>query len=68
MEPWGTPFYLIYMYLTVYEYCFILFIHHIIHFYFELCTYCNISYIYLLWNMNSVKYLVLYETIQLFIL
>ena len=49
------------------EFSFILFIHHDIHFYFELCTYCNILDIYLSWNMNSVKYL-LYETIELFIL
>ena len=39
------------------EFSFILFIHHNIHFYFELCTYCNILDIYLSWNMNSVKYL-----------
>ena len=37
------------------EFSFILFIHHNIHFYFELCTYCNILDIYLSWNMNSVK-------------
>ena len=37
-----------------------LFTHHNIHFYFELCTYCNILDIYLLWNMNSVKYLLFY--------
>ena len=49
------------------EFSFILFIHHNIHFYFELCTYCNILDIYLLWNMNSVKYLI-YGTIELFIL
>ena len=49
------------------EFSFILFIHHNIHFYFELCTYCNILDIYLSWNMNSVKYL-FYETIELFIL
>ena len=49
------------------EFSFILFIHHNIHFYFELCTYCNILDIYLSWNINSVKYL-LYETIELFIL
>ena len=49
------------------EFSFILFIHHNIHFYFELCTYCNILDIYLSWNMNSVKYF-LYETIELFIL
>ena len=29
------------------EFSFILFIHHNIHFYFELCTYCNILDIYL---------------------
>ena len=51
---------LIYMCLTEYEFSFILFIHHNIHFYFELCTYCNILDIYLLWNMNSVKYLLFY--------
>ena len=39
------------------EFSFILFIHHYIHFYFELCTYCNILDIYLSWNMNSVQYL-----------
>ena len=51
------------------EFSFILFIHHNIHFYFELCTYCNILDIYLSWNMNSVKYLFfLYGTIELFIL
>ena len=49
------------------EFSFILFIHHNIHFYFELCTYCNILDIYLSWNMNFVKYL-LYGTIELFIL
>ena len=49
------------------EFSFILFIHHNIHFYFELCTYCNILDSYLSWNMNSVKYL-LYGTIELFIL
>ena len=42
------------------EFSFFLFIHHNIHFYFELCTYCNILDIYLLWNMNSVKYLLFY--------
>ena len=52
---------LIYMCLTVYEFSFILFIHHNIHFYFELCTYCNILDIYLVWNMNSVKYLLFYR-------
>ena len=36
------------------------FIHRKIHFYFELCTYCNILDIYLLWNTNSVKYLLFY--------
>ena len=39
---------------------FILFIHHNIHIYFELCTYCKIWDIYLLQNMNSVKYLLFY--------
>ena len=34
---------------------FILFIHHNIHIYFELCTYCKIWDIYLLWNMWSFK-------------
>ena len=48
------------MCLTVYEFYFILFICHNIPFYFELCTYCNILDIYLLWNMNSVKYLLFY--------
>ena len=51
---------LIYMCLTVYEFYFILFIHHNIHFHFELCIYCNILSINLLWNMNSVKYLLFY--------
>ena len=52
------------------EFSFILFIHHNIHFYFELCTYCNILDIYLSWNMNSVKYLFIwnYIYIELFIL
>ena len=35
------------------EFSFILFIHHNTHFYFELCTYCNILDIYLSWNMKS---------------
>ena len=39
------------------EFPFILFIDHNIHFYFELYTYCNILDIYLLWNMNSDRYL-----------
>ena len=51
---------LIYMCLTVYEFSFILFIHHRIHFYFKLCTYCNILDINLLWIMNFVKYLLFY--------
>ena len=55
---------LIYMCLTVYEFSFILFIHHNIHFHFELCTYCNILDIYLLWNMNSVKYLFYMELLN----
>ena len=29
--------------------------------YFELCTYCNILDIYLSWNMNSVKYLFIWN-------
>ena len=49
------------------EFSFILFIHHNIHFYFELCTYCNILDIYLSWNMNLLN-IFLYETIELFIL
>ena len=56
----GSRACLIYMYLTVYEIYFILFIHLNIHFYFELCTYCNILDIYLSKNMNSVKYLLFY--------
>ena len=40
------------------------FIHHNIHFYFELCTYCNILDIYLSWNMNSVKYLFYMELLN----
>ena len=43
------------------EFSFILFIHHYIHFYFELCTYCNIFDMYLSWNMNSVKYLFIWN-------
>ena len=43
------------------EFSFILFIHHNIHFYFELCTYCNILDIYLSWNMNSVKCLFIWN-------
>ena len=43
------------------EFAFLLFIHHNIHFYFELCTYCNILDIYLSWNMNSVKYLFIWS-------
>ena len=43
------------------EFSFILFVHHNIHFYFELCTYCNILDIYLSWNMNSVKYLFIWN-------
>ena len=43
------------------EFYFILFIHHNIHFYFELCTYCNILDIYLSWNRNSVKYLFIWN-------
>ena len=41
----------------LHEFYFILFIHHNIHIFFELCTYCKFWDIYLLWNMNSVKYL-----------
>ena len=44
----------------LYEFSFILFIHHNVHTYFELCTYCKIWDIYLLKNMNSVKYLLFY--------
>ena len=36
------------------------FIHHNFQFYFELCTYCNILDIYLLYNLNSVNYLLFY--------
>ena len=43
------------------EFSFILFIHHNIHLYFELCTYCSILDIYLSWNMNSVKYLFIWN-------
>ena len=46
------------------EFSFILFIHHNIHFYFELCTYCNILDIYLSINMNSVKYLFYMELLN----
>ena len=49
------------------EFSFILFIHHNIHFYFELCTYCNISDIYLSWNIILLN-IFLYGTIELFIL
>ena len=44
----------------IHEFSFILFIHHNIHIYFELCSYCKIGDIYLLQNMNSNKNLVLY--------
>ena len=44
----------------LHEFSFILFIHHNIHIYFELCTYYTIGDIYLLWNMNCVKYLLFY--------
>ena len=48
------------------EFSFILFIHHNIHFYFELCTYCNILDIYHeIWILLNIF---LYETIELFIL
>ena len=50
------------------EFSFILFIHHNIHFYFELCTYCNILDIYLSWNIKILLNIFLYETIELFIL
>ena len=43
------------------KFSFILFIHHNIHFYFELCSYCNILDIYLSWNINSVKYLCMWN-------
>ena len=42
------------------EFSFILFIHHNIHIYFELCAYCKIGDIHLIYNMNSVKYLLFY--------
>ena len=44
----------------LHEFSFILFIHRNIHICFELCTYCKIGDIYLLQNMNSVRYLLLY--------
>ena len=44
----------------LHEFSFILFIHHNIHIYFELCTYCKIWDFYLLQNMSSVKYLLFY--------
>ena len=44
----------------LHEFSFILFIHHNIHIYFVLCTYCKIWDFYLLQNMNSVKYLLFY--------
>ena len=49
------------------EFSFILFIHHNIHFYFELCTYCNILDIYIskIWILLNIF---LYGTIKLFIL
>ena len=50
------------------EFSFILFIHHNIHFYFELCTYCNILDIYLSWKIWILLNIFLYETIELFIL
>ena len=43
------------------EFSFILFIHHNIHFYFELCTYCSILDIHLSCNMNSVEYLFIWN-------
>ena len=50
--------------LTVLEFSFILFdlcfIHHNYQFYFKLCTYCNIFYIYLSKNLNFVNYLLFY--------
>ena len=48
------------------EFSFILFIHHNIHFYFELCTYCNILDIYLSWWI--LLNIFLYGTIEFFIL
>ena len=36
------------------------FIYHNFQFYFELCTYCNILDIHLLWNLNYVNYLQVY--------
>ena len=48
------------------EFSFILFIHHNIHFYFELCTYCNILDIYHeIWILLNIF---LYGTMELFIL
>ena len=46
------------------QFSFILFNHHNVHFYFELCTYYNILDIYLSWNMNSVKYLFYMELLN----
>ena len=43
-----------------FDFVWFLFIHHNIHFYFELSTFCYILDIYLLQNMNSVKYLLFY--------
>ena len=51
------------MCLTVYEFflsfCLIFVYSSQFHFYFESCTHCNIFDIYLLYNMNYVKYLLL---------
>ena len=44
----------------LHEFSFILFIHHNFHIYFESCTCCKIWDIYLLLDMNSVKYLLFY--------
>ena len=45
----------------------LVFIHHNFEFYFELCTYCNILDIYLLYNLNYVYYLLLYMQLLNFV-
>ena len=43
------------------------FIYHNLQFYFELCTYCNILDIHLLWNLNYVNYLQVYMRLLIFL-
>ena len=49
------------------EFSFILFIHHNIHFYFDLCTYCNIL-VFIYHEIWILLNIFLYGTIELFIL